>query len=225
MKKRSLLLIMMIGILLLTGCTSNQSASSKNNAKYDNKESSSKDTTDENDSKESNLEDVPDEKENSQDSVTSKEENKINKEEVINKTENNVNQESKQYDSISCRLEKNLDSYKLSSEYEITYDNNNNVVKVFTNEVLTSDDEKILDTFETAVKTQLDIFKDLKYYNYEIKRSKGKLLQTTTIDYSKIDINKFIAINSDISSMFTDGKLKLDTIISIYEELDAVCKK
>lgn len=127
--------------------------------------------------------------------------------------------------TTKCTLETTEDAYKLSSEYKVTYDGNKNVVSVESKEVVTSDDEAVLDTFETSIKQQLDVYKDLKHYDYTIDRKDDKITQTTKINYAKLDLDKFTSINSAASSMFEGGKLKLDTILSVYRTLGAKCEE
>ncbi len=127
--------------------------------------------------------------------------------------------------TTKCTLETDADAYKIKAEYTVTYDGNKNVVNVESNEVVTSDDETVLDTFETSIKQQLDVYKDLKYYDYSIDREEGKITQSTKINYAKLNIDDFTSINSAASSMFNDGKLKLDTILSVYKTLGAKCEE
>lgn len=116
-------------------------------------------------------------------------------------------------------------NYKVVSEYNITYDKNQNVVSIDTNEVVTSDDETILDYIESSVNSSFEKYKDLKYYNFNLKREKGKLSETIKVNYSKLDIDKFIAIDNSVESMFSNGKLKYDTIINTYKALGITCEE
>ena len=127
--------------------------------------------------------------------------------------------------TTKCTLESKEDAYKLSSEYKGTYDGKKNVVSVESKEVVTSDDEAVLDTFEESIKQQLGVYKDLKHYDYNIDRKGNKITQTTKINYAKLDIDKFTSINSATSSMFNNGKLQLDTILSVYKALGAKCEE
>lgn len=127
--------------------------------------------------------------------------------------------------TTKCTLETSAGSYNVLSEYKVTYDGNKNVVLVESKETVKSDDEAVLDTFETTIKTQLDAYKDLKYYDYSIDRKDGEVSQTTKINYAKLDIDKFTSINSGTSSMFDNGKLKYDTIITLYKTLGAKCEE
>lgn len=116
-------------------------------------------------------------------------------------------------------------SYKVKSEYVVTYDGKKNVVKVDSKEVVSSSDEAVLDQFEETVKAQLDQFEDVKYYDFSIDRKKGELIEKININYAKMDVDKFLSLNPTASSMFENGKVKYDTIISVYKSLGAKCEE
>lgn len=127
--------------------------------------------------------------------------------------------------TTKCTMEIKQDEYTVTSEYKITYDGNKNVVKVETEEVVTSDDSAILDTFEDSINSQLATYSDLKHYQYSISKKDNKLIEKISINYKKMDIDKFLSINPSASSMFENGKIKYDNIISIYKTLGATCEE
>lgn len=127
--------------------------------------------------------------------------------------------------TTKCTLEMDQGSYKVKSEYVVTYDGNKNVVKVDSKEVVSSSDEAVLDQFEETVKAQLDQFSDVKYYDFSIDRKKGELIEKININYAKMDVDKFLSLNPTASSMFENGKVKYDTIISVYKSLGAKCEE
>ena len=122
-----------------------------------------------------------------------------------------------------CTVELDQSAYTLNSEYKVTYDKDI-IKKIETKEEVTSDDEDIIDQFESMINEQLAPYQNLQYYNFNVKRENGKLIETVSIDYTKLDVNKFLEINSEASSLFNDGKIKYDTIISAYTQLGATCK-
>ncbi len=127
--------------------------------------------------------------------------------------------------TTKCTLEIDQGNYKVNSEYAVTYDKNKNVVKVNTKEVVTSSDEAVLDQFEETIKEQYAPYSNIKHYNFSINRKKGELTEKISVNYKKLDVDKFISIDESAASMFDNGNIKYDRIISIYKMLGAKCEE
>lgn len=105
--------------------------------------------------------------------------------------------------------------------YEVTY-TGSYVDKVHTVEKLTSDNEQYLNQYKTLVEAGYSPYKDIKYYDYDIKVKNGMLTSTVDINYAKIDTDKMIEIDSNNSLLIKDGKVKLSDIQEMYEQLGPV---
>jgi len=127
----------------------------------------------------------------------------------------------------TCEMTSNdpANGYKLSSVYKI-YGTSNVVDKVVTTETVESEDEETLDYFKEYLSTTYDTYnKAYGGYKNEIKKSEGELISETTIDYSKMDLEKYIEDNSAMKNYVnSDNQLLLEGVISIYESLGATCK-
>lgn len=126
-----------------------------------------------------------------------------------------------------CTLNSNntTNGYKLASEYDV-YSVDGEVNKVVTKEVVTSESQEILDYFETYLeqtyKAQNETYGGT---TNKVINENGTVTSTTTIDYNKMDLNKYVEENTALSSYVNDNnKLKTDGIISIYESMGAVCE-
>lgn len=126
-----------------------------------------------------------------------------------------------------CTLNSNntASGYKLTSEYDV-YSVDGEVNKVVTKEVVTSENESILDYFETYLKqtynTQNETYGGT---TNETTNENGAVTSTTTIDYNKMDLEKYLEDNTALSSYVNDNnKLKTDGVLSIYKSMGAICE-
>ena len=62
------------------------------------------------------------------------------------------------------------------------------------------------------------------HYTYNDTGKVNKLVYTVDINYAKIDTKKLIEIDSANSQLINDGKVKLSSVKSLYEQLGATCK-
>ncbi len=113
---------------------------------------------------------------------------------------------------------------KINSEYKVTY-TGKYVDLVESTETVDSDTKAILSTYQKTVESMYSPYKDLKYYDYDIKLNGNQLVTKVTINYAKIDTDKLVEINSAIGKLMKDGKVELDTLKEIYEkQMGATCK-
>lgn len=115
--------------------------------------------------------------------------------------------------------------YKLQSDYKI-YAKGNVVEKVETTEIITSDDETALSYFaEYLESTYVTANKIYGGHTNTVTKEDGKVISKTTIDYTVMNINKYVEDNSAMKNYVnSDNKLLLDGVISIYEDLGATCE-
>lgn len=127
----------------------------------------------------------------------------------------------------TCTLnsDQSASGYTLSSTYKI-YSTNNAVTKVETTEIVTSDNETIRDYFVSALENSYKTAEETYGgYTYKVIDEYDKVTSTVTIDYTKMDLNKFIKDNSSMKSYVNkDNKITLEGAKNIYETLGATCK-
>lgn len=115
--------------------------------------------------------------------------------------------------------------YEVSSNYEIHY--KGDVVKyVVTEEIVTSDNEDILDYFETTL-TETYAQTNETYGGYEntVTKESNKVISKTKIDYTKMDLDQFVSDNSVMKSYVNSkNEITLDGAVSLYKDLGAECK-
>ena len=130
-------------------------------------------------------------------------------------------------EKITCTLEsdQSASGYKLKSEYVI-YSDGEVVSKVETTETVESTNNTVLAYFEKTLKEQYKTNNDkYKGYDYEVTNKDGKVVSSVTIDYSKMNLNKFIEDNEAMKSFVnSDNKLTVKGVKSMYESVGATCK-
>lgn len=126
-----------------------------------------------------------------------------------------------------CTLTSNqvANGYSLSSEYEI-HSKGGVVNSVTTKETVTSDTKSVLTYFEDYLdktyKTANDTYGG---YTYSIEKTDNSVTSNVTIDYNKMDMDKFISDNSSMKAYVNSkGKITLEGVTKIYEALGATCE-
>lgn len=99
------------------------------------------------------------------------------------------------------------------------------VLKVETVEKVTSQDEEYLKTFKDSILSMYAPYKDIKDYNYEVTIEGDTLVSKTNIDYTKVDTDKLVEIDSANSKLIKNGKVSLDDVTNLYNSTGAVCQR
>lgn len=136
-------------------------------------------------------------------------------------------EESKKEEVINCTLTSNdvAQGYSLTSNYNI-YSKGGEVTKVVTEEIVTSENEQIINYFEEYLKKTYNAQNDTYGgTTNEIKKETGKIVSKTTIDYDKMDMKKYVDDNSAMKNYVnSNNKLTKEGAQQIYEAYGATCK-
>lgn len=113
----------------------------------------------------------------------------------------------------------------INAIYKVTY-KGEYVDLIETEEKVTSDNSQVLNYYKEAIESTYLPYKDLEHYNYSVVLKDNQVISTTKIDYSKIDTNKMIEINSSMKSLIKNGKVKMSDVKSLYEsdQIGATCE-
>lgn len=106
--------------------------------------------------------------------------------------------------------------------YEVTY-RGLYVEKIHTVEKLMSENEAYLNLYKQKVEEGYSSYKDLEHYNYSIVVKDGILTSIVDIDYSKVDTDKMIEIDSNNATLIRDGKIRVSDMKTLYRSTGAVC--
>lgn len=124
--------------------------------------------------------------------------------------------------TLTCTNRMNKNGIVLNTDYTVKY-KNNYVTMVKTVEVIEAKKEVLLE-YQEALKSSYEPYNELDGYQNEIVIKKGTLISTTMIDYSKIDTKKLISLDQNNKTVVKDGKVKLEDMKKIYQEMGAICK-
>lgn len=127
----------------------------------------------------------------------------------------------------TCTVTSNntVQGYKMENEYKV-YGTGKVVDKVVTTEIVTSDDESILNYLEEFINSTYEATNsNYGGYTYTVERKDNKVIAKTTIDYNKMNLEKYVEDNSIMKNYVnSDNKLLVEGIIKLYESMGATCK-
>lgn len=125
--------------------------------------------------------------------------------------------------TMTCTRTMNQSGMKTNLNYKVTY-SGDYVNRVQSEESIETSDTTTLNAYKEQIENTYKPYKGIKYYNYNVTVDGNKLVSTADINYAKIDTDKLIEIDSANSQLINDGKVKLSSIKSLYEQLGATCK-
>ncbi len=124
-----------------------------------------------------------------------------------------------------CTRTTNMNGVEMDLRYEVYYEGEN-VNRVQTTEKVKSDSQEVLNQFKDQVETLYSNFDDIENYNYNVTIEGNLLTSTTDINYTKINMDELLAVDSSIEQLLNDNdKIDLDTIIQVYEAAGATCEE
>lgn len=126
--------------------------------------------------------------------------------------------------TMKCSRTLNQSGISMDLQYEVLY-TGDYVDVVKSTEKVTSDNKEVLETYRTTVEKQYEPYKDIEHYNYNVSIEGNVLTSTTNIDYTKIDTSKMIEVDSANGTLIKDGKVKLDTVKQLYNQMGITCEE
>lgn len=131
---------------------------------------------------------------------------------------------SSKEEKMVCTRTSTMNKIELDLNYQVYYQGDV-VNKVQTTEKITSTSKETLATYKQAVEDLYSNFDDIKHYNYDITIEGDTLTSKTDINYSKININDLLKIDSSIEQLLNENnKISLEKITQVYESTGAICK-
>lgn len=126
--------------------------------------------------------------------------------------------------TLVCTRTANQGNAKMDLTYKASY-SGKYVSKVTTTEKIQSSSAELLETYKTSVESLYSPYKDIEHYKYNVTIKDDTLISTTDIDYSKIDTDKLIEVDSANKQLIKDGKVNVEDLQQAYESLGAECKE
>lgn len=124
---------------------------------------------------------------------------------------------------LTCTIKQESDDLILSAEYNVVY-SNNIVSTIETIETLYSTDLELLEEYKIYLEEYYIASNEIEYYENKTYILNNTLFSISNIDYSQIDVEKFLESNNYLDGYFTDNKLTIDTIKELYLLLGATCE-
>ena len=112
----------------------------------------------------------------------------------------------------------------LRSTYTAQY-KNNIVTKLKTVEQVIAEDKENLETYKDRIDELYDDYRGMNHYKNKTTIKDNTLTSTTTIDYSKVDTDKLIEIDSGNAKLIKDGKVNINDLQDMYRQNGCNCKK
>lgn len=113
--------------------------------------------------------------------------------------------------------------YVIGSKYVVFANDEGLVTKVVSREIIESNDQTKLDDFQSYLSENHEAAKEYDGYESNIKHTDKRVISDVTIDYSKFDMEKFVADNADAGKDIIE--LTLDKIEAQYISLGATCER
>ena len=123
---------------------------------------------------------------------------------------------------LVCKYSSDSNTMNNSFEYNMKF-KMRNVTRLETIENISSDDVELLKTYMESLEELTKKYQDLKYYNVDMSLKNNNLIVKTTIDYDKLDMNKYLKIEGE-KVYIKNKKVKVIKLKEIYEKNGASCK-
>lgn len=131
---------------------------------------------------------------------------------------------AKEQKTMTCTRTVNQSGMKMDLSYEVKY-TGDYVDTVKSVEKIESDNAEVLKTYKETVESMYSAYDNIKYYDYDVVIDGNTLTSTVNINYSKIDTDKLLEVDSALGQLIKDGKVSIDDIESVYNAVGAICER
>lgn len=125
--------------------------------------------------------------------------------------------------TLTCSRTVNQSGIKMDLNYNVKY-KGNYVTVVKSEEKITSDDAETLETYKKELEKTTETISKIEHYDHDVKIDGNTLTSTITIDYTKIDTDKLIEVDSSLKQLIKNGKVSVNDIKSVYSQLGVTCE-
>ncbi len=124
---------------------------------------------------------------------------------------------------LVCTRTASQNGLQYDFRYEVTY-KGDEALQLKSIEKVTAPDTYTLQILEQSLKTTYAPYTNLDYYDNTVSIDGNTLTSTTTADYSKMDLDKLIEIDSANQSIVKDGKVQVEYLKQLYSITGATCQ-
>ena len=136
----------------------------------------------------------------------------------------NSSEDSSEEKTMVCRNSASQSNMATDLTYTVRY-KGEDVTSVKSVETIKSDDTDLLEAYREQVEAIYEPYKGIEYYEYQVEVEGDLLTSTVNIDYEHIDTDKLIDVDSSNATLIKDGKVSIDDIESLYEQVGATCER
>ena len=95
---------------------------------------------------------------------------------------------------------------------------------LISHEELITNDQEILQKYETAYKQIAGHYEGLDYYEQTVTKTSNSVTNEIKINYDKIDIQKLLDIEGEEDNIIEDGKAKVDLYLALLKKFGGKCE-
>ena len=125
---------------------------------------------------------------------------------------------------LVCHRTMSSDNDIVTATYNVWY-KGDIVTKIKSVESLASTNKETLDDYQSKMTTLYSPYLGIDYYNYNIVREEKKVTVTLDVNYDKVNIEKLLAVDPNNDSFFHDGKVYLNTLLDLYDNVGVICNE
>lgn len=125
--------------------------------------------------------------------------------------------------TLVCTNTYNEDNISFKTTYQVVY-KERYATKLVSVETITTQETSLLNDYKTNLEMMYLRFNEIPYYNNTISIKGETLTSKTTIDYSKIDLNKLIKVDSSFNEVIKNNKISISKLKKQYISTGAYCK-
>ena len=124
---------------------------------------------------------------------------------------------------LVCTNNYDEDNVSFKTIYQVEY-KNKYATKLVSVETIETYDNTLLNDYKTNLEMMYFKFNQIPYYENTISIKENKLTSKTVIDYSKIDLNELISVDSSFNEVIKNNKISINQLKKQYKETGAICK-
>ena len=134
------------------------------------------------------------------------------------------NDDTKGLKLVTCeRKTEQMSNLEAELNYKIYHDGTY-IKKTISTEKVISTNRTTLKEYKEAYEKVFKPYKDIEYYDNEITTTSDSVTSTTIINYEKVDYKKILELEGEDGNIYEeDGRVKLDTLVNMYEKYGATC--
>lgn len=122
-----------------------------------------------------------------------------------------------------CTRAGSLEGATVQLDYDIYY-KGENLTMLIANEKVITENQDILDEYETAYNKINEHYKDIDHYIVKVDRDHNSVLSYSEIDFEKVDVNYLLKLEGEEDNIYENGKAKVEKWKSFAKKFGTECE-